>query len=93
MILLGVGISAVARLLQSRRLHVRVITGVIGLAALAEMMRQSEIPVAVRVILKDYLTGHARELMEHGHEELEREERKRAERKRRHHRLSTTCSA
>jgi hypothetical protein len=85
MILLGVGISAVARLLGSRRFQVRVITGVIGVAALADMMRQSEIPVAVRVIFREYFSGHARELMEHGHEELKREERKREERKRRHH--------
>jgi len=93
MILLAVGISAVARLLGSRRFHVRVITAVIGLAALADMMRQSEIPVAVRVIFKDYFTGHVKELMEHGEEELKREELKRAERKRRHHRSSTTGSA
>jgi len=93
MILLGVGISAVARLLGSRRLHVRVITGVIGLAALAEMARQSEVPVAVRVIFKDYVAGRTKELMEHGQEELKLEERKREERKRRHHRLSTTGSA
>jgi hypothetical protein len=88
MILLGVGISAVARLLGSRRFHVRVITGVIGLAALAEMARQSEVPVAVRVIFKDYVAGRTKELMEHGQEELELEERKR-----RHHRSSTTGSA
>jgi hypothetical protein len=93
MILVGVGISAVARLLGSRRFHVRVITGVIGLAALADMMRQSEIPVAVRLVLKEYLTGHVEELIEHGQDELKREERKRDERKRRRHRSSTTGSA
>jgi hypothetical protein len=86
MVLLGIGISAVARLLGSRRFQVRVITGVIGVAALAGMARESEVPVMVRVIFKDYFTGRARELMEHGQEELKREELKREERKRRHHR-------
>jgi hypothetical protein len=86
MVLLGIGISAVARLLGSRRFQVRVITGVIGVAALAGMARESEVPVMVRVIFKDYFTGHVRELVEHGQEELEREELKREERKRRHHR-------
>ncbi len=81
MILVGVGISAVAHLLGSRRFHVRVITGVIGGAALAGMTRESGVPVVVRVILKDYLTGHVEELMEHGHDEVKREELKR-----RHHR-------
>jgi len=98
MILLGIGISAVARLLGSRRFHVRVITGVIGVAALAGMARESEVPVAVRVIFKDYFTGQVRELMEHGQEELKREELKREElkreeSKRRHRRASTTGRA
>jgi hypothetical protein len=86
MILLGIGISAVARLLGSRRFQVRVITGVIGVAALAGMARESEIPVMVRLIFKNYFTGHMRELMEHGQEELKQEELKREELKRRHHR-------
>jgi hypothetical protein len=85
MILLGIGISAVARLLGSRRFHVRVITGVIGVAALAGMMRESEVPAMVRVVLKEYFPGHVRELMEHGQEELKREDRKR-----RHRRSSAT---
>jgi hypothetical protein len=93
MILLGVGISAVARYLGSRRFQARVITGVIGLAALAEITRQSEIPVAVRLVVRKYVTGHVSELMEHGQEELRREELRREERKRRHHRSSTTGSA
>jgi len=76
MILLGIGISAVARLLGSRRFQVRVITGVIGVAALAGMARESEVPVMVRVIFKDYFTGHVKELVEHGQEELKREELK-----------------
>jgi hypothetical protein len=88
MILLGIGISAVARLLGSRRFQVRVITGVIGVAALAGMARESEVPVAVRVIFKDYFTGQVRELVEHGQEELKREELKR-----RHRRSSTTGRA
>ena len=88
MILLGIGISAVARLLGSRRFQVRVITGVIGVAALAGMARESEVPVAVRVIFKDYFTGQVRELVEHGQEELKREESKR-----RHRRASTTGRA
>jgi hypothetical protein len=88
MILLGIGISAVARLLGSRRFHVRIITGVIGVAALAGMARESEVPVAVRVIFKDYFTGQVRELVEHGQEELKREESKR-----RHRRSSTTGRA
>ncbi len=87
-ILVGIGIGAVARLLGSRRFHVRVITGVIGAAALAGMARQSEVPVMVRVMLKDYLTGHVEELIEHGQEELKREELKRG-----HHRSSTTDPA
>ena len=87
-VLLGIGISAVARLLGSRRFQVRVITGVIGVAALAGMARESEVPVMVRVIFKNYFTGQVKELMEHGHEELKREEAKR-----RHHRSSTTGPA
>jgi hypothetical protein len=55
--------------------------------------RQSEVPVAVRVIFKDYVAGRTKELIEHGQEELKLEERKREERKRRHHRSSTTGSA
>jgi hypothetical protein len=88
MVLLGIGISAVARLLGSRRFQVRVITGVIGVAALAGMARESEVPVMVRVIFKNYFTGQVKELMEHGQEELKREEAKR-----RHHRSSTTGPA
>ena len=88
MILLAIGISAVARLLGSRRFQVRVITGVIGVAALAGMARESEVPVIVRVIFKDYFTGHVKELMEHGQEELKREDLKR-----RHRRSSTTGPA
>ncbi len=91
MIGIGIGITAVARLLGSRRFHVRVITGVIGVAAVAGMARDSEVPVMVRVILKNYLTGHVEELMEHGQEELKREEQKRLER--RHHRSSATGPA
>jgi hypothetical protein len=87
-ILLAIGISAVARLLGSRRFQVRVITGVIGVAALAGMARESEVPVMVRVIFKDYFTGQVKELVEHGQEELKREERKR-----RHRRSSTTGPA
>ncbi len=90
MILIGIGITAVARLLGSRRFHVRVITGVIGVAAAAGMARDSEVPVVVRVILKNYLTGHVEELMEHGQEELKREE---LELKRRHHRSPATGPA
>jgi nicotinamide mononucleotide adenylyltransferase len=90
MILLGIGIGAVARLLGSRRFQVRVITGVIAVAALAGMARESEVPVMVRVIFKDYFTGQVKELMEHGQEELKREELKGKELKRRHHRSSTT---
>jgi hypothetical protein len=93
MILLAIGISAVARLLGSRRFQVRVITGVIGVAALAGMARESEVPVMVRVILKDYFTAPVRELMEHGQEELKREELKRKELKRRHRRSSTAGPA
>jgi hypothetical protein len=98
MILLGIVISAAARLLGSRRFQVRVITGVIGVAALAGMARESEVPVMVRVIFKDYFTGQVRELMEHGQEELKREELKgeqlkQKERKRRHRRSSTTGPA
>ena len=93
MILLAIGISAVARLLGSRRFQVRVITGVIGVAALAGMARESEVPVMVRVIFKDYFTGQVKELVEHGQEELKREERKRGELKRRHRRSSTTGPA
>ena len=81
MILLAIGISAVARLLGSRRFQVRVITGVIGVAALAEMARESEVPVMVRVIFKDYFTGQVKELVEHGQEELKREELKRRRRR------------
>ena len=88
MILLAIGIRAVARLLGSRRFQVRVITGVIGVAALAEMARESEVPVMVRVIFKDYFTGQVKELVEHGQEELKREELKR-----RHRRSSTTGPA
>ena len=88
MILLAIGISTVARLLGSRRFQVRVITGVIGVAALAGMARESEVPVMVRVIFKDYFTGQVRELMEFGQEELKREELKR-----RHRRSSTTGPA
>jgi hypothetical protein len=88
MILLAIGISAVARLLGSRRFQVRVITGVIGVAALAEMARESEVPVMVRVIFKDYFTGQVKDLVEHGQEELKREELKR-----RHRRSSTTGPA
>ena len=88
MILLAIGISAVARLLGSRRFQVRVITGVIGVAALAGMARESEVPVMVRVIFKDYFTGQVKELVEHGQEELKREELKR-----RHRRSSTTGPA
>lgn len=80
MVLLGIGISAVARLLGSRRFQVRVITGVIGVAALAGMARESEVPVMVRVIFKDYFPGHVKEHMEHSQEELKQEELKR-----RHH--------
>jgi hypothetical protein len=97
MVLLGIGISAVARLLGSRRFQVRVITGVIGVAALAGMARESEVPVMVRVIFKDNFTGQVKELMEHGQEELKREELKRelrrAEPKRRHRRSSTAGPA
>ena len=93
MILIAIGISAVARLLGSRRFHVRVITGVIGVAALAGMMRESEVPAMVRVVLKEYFPGHVRELMEHGQEDLKREELKREERKRRHRRSAATGSA
>jgi hypothetical protein len=91
MILLAIVISAVARLLGSRRFQVRVITGVIGVGALAGMARESEVPVMVRVILKDYFTAPVRELMEHGQEELEhgQEELKREEPKRRRRRSST----
>jgi hypothetical protein len=74
MVLLGIGISAVARLLGSRRFQVRVITGVIGVAALAGMTRESEVPVMVRVIFKDYFPGHVKELMEHSQEGLKQEE-------------------
>jgi hypothetical protein len=88
MILLAIGISAVARLLGSRRFQVRVITGVIGVAALAGMARESEVPVMVRTIFKQYFPGPVRELMEHGQEELKREESKR-----RNHRSSTTGPA
>ena len=93
MILLAIGISAVARLLGSRRFQVRVITGVIGVAALAGTARESEVPVMVRVIFKDYFTGQVKELVEHGQEELKREELKRGELKRRHRRSSTTGPA
>jgi hypothetical protein len=93
MVLLGIGISAVARLLGSRRFQVRLITGVVAVAALAGMARESEVPVMVRVIFKDYFTGHVKELMEHGQEELKREEVKGEELKRRHRRSSTTGPA
>src|SRR5580700_3948055 len=95
MILLAIGISAVARLLGSRRFQVRVITGVIGVAALAGMARESEVPVMVRVILKDYFTAPVRELMEYGQEELEhgQEELKREAPKPRRRRSSTTGPA
>src|ERR1700685_3680211 len=93
MILLGIGISAVARLLGSRRFQVRVITGVIGVAALAGLAREGEGPVMVRRIFKEYFTGHVRELMEHGQEELKREELKWEELERRHHRSSATGPA
>jgi len=93
MILLGIGISAVARLLGSRRFQVRVITGVIGVAALAGMARDSEVPVMVRTIFKQYFPGPVRELIEHGQEDLKREELKREESKRRNHRSSTTGPA
>jgi hypothetical protein len=82
LILLGIGISAVARLLGSHRFQVRVITGVIAVAALAGAARESEVPVMVRVILKEYFTGQVRELVEHGQEELKREELKREKVKR-----------
>src|SRR5580704_12891525 len=62
-ILLGIGICAVARLLGSRRFHVRVITGAIGVAALAEMARESEVPVMVRGIFKQYFPGPVREVI------------------------------
>ena len=88
MVLLGIGISAVARLLGSRRFQVRVIAGVIGVAALAGMARESEVPVMVRVVVKEYFPGHVKELVEHGQEELKREEPKR-----RHRRSSTTGPA
>ena len=88
MVLLAIGISAVARVLGSRRFQVRVITAVIGVAALAGMARESEVPVMVRVIFKDYFTGQVKELVEHGQEELKREELKR-----RHRRSSTTGPA
>lgn len=90
LILLGIGISAVARLLGSHRFQVRVITGVIAVAALAGAARESEVPVMVRVIFKDYLTGQVRELVEHGQEELKREELKREKVKRRRRRSSST---
>jgi len=93
LILLGIGISAVARLLGSHRFQVRVITGVIAVAALAGAARESEVPVMVRVIFKDYFTGQVKELVEHGQEELKREELKRGELKRRHRRSSTTGPA
>jgi len=98
LILLGIGISAVARLLGSHRFQVRVITGVIAVAALAGAARESEVPVMVRVIFKDYFTGQVRELVEHGQEELKREELKREELKRekvkrRRRRSSTTGPA
>jgi hypothetical protein len=93
MILLAIGISAVARLLGSRRFQVRVITGVIGVAALAGMARESEVPVMVRTIFKQYFPGPVRELIEHGQEDLKREELKREESKRRNHRSSTTGPA
>jgi hypothetical protein len=93
MILLGIGISAVARLLGSRRFQVRVITGVIGVAALAGMARDSEVPVMVRTIFKQYFPGPVRELIEHSQEDLKREELKREESKRRNHRSSTTGPA
>jgi hypothetical protein len=93
MVLLGIGITAVARLLGSRRFQVRVITGVIGVAALAGMARESEVPVMVRVIIKEYFPGPVRELVERGQEELKREEPKREEPKRRHRRSSTTGPA
>jgi len=93
MVLLGIGISAVARLLGSRRFQVRVITGVIGVAALAGLAREGEVPVMVRRIFKEYFTGHVRELMEHGQEELKREELKGEELERRHHRSATTGPA
>ena len=93
MILLGIGISAVARLLGSRRFQVRVTTGVIGVAALAGMARESEVPVMVRTIFNQYFPGPVRELMEHGQEDLKREELKQEELKRRQHRSSTTGPA
>ena len=93
MVLLAIGISAVARVLGSRRFQVRVITAVIGVAALAGMARESEVPVMVRVIFKDYFTGQVKELVEHGQEELKRGELKRGELKRRHRRSSTTGPA
>jgi hypothetical protein len=93
MILLGIGISTVARLLGSRRFQVRVITGVIGVAALAGMARDSEVPVMVRTIFKQYFPGPVRELIEHSQEDLKREELKREESKRRNHRSSTTGPA
>ena len=93
MILLAIGLSAVARLLGSRRFQVRVITGAIGVAALAGMARESEVPVMIRVIFKDYFTGQVREIMEHGQEGLKREELKREELKRRRRRSSATGPA
>jgi hypothetical protein len=102
MVLLGIGISAVVGLLRSHRFQVRVITGVIGVAALAGMARESEVPVMVRVIFKEYLTGQVKDLVEHGQKELEHgqkelergeEELKREEPKRRHRRSSTTGPA
>jgi hypothetical protein len=37
------------------------------------MARESEVPVMVRVIIKEYFPGPVRELVEHGQEELKRE--------------------
>jgi hypothetical protein len=88
MVLLGIGITAVARLLGSRRFQVRVITGVIGVAALAGMARESEVPVMVRVIIKEYFPGPVTELIEHGQEELKREQSKRLSRSRGRTRLT-----
>jgi hypothetical protein len=45
------------------------------------MARESEVPVMVRVIFKDYFTGQVREIMEHGQEGLKREELKRRRRR------------
>jgi hypothetical protein len=57
-VLLGIGLSAVARLLRDPGFQARVITGIIGLAVLGTAIRESQARTAQRLIAWDKRHQH-----------------------------------